>query len=688
MPRILSFGENSSSGKPDNIFYRVWQNLQSMDKFGKSIVVISILITISTPFIVANNLIFNPKAAGNTFVVGPSEQYTTIQSAVVAATNGDIIQVKAGIYNEQVSVGKGITIQGEQGSIIDGECNRTHGIWAWGDGLTVRGMEIRNTVEGAVFLNANQSGQTTPTNITIDGNYIHDFDCNYAGQDPSSYGQYNAGIVSWYGGSNINITNNNIVHRAAATTHNGRVGASNGIWFKSNDSNPSGGGHLIANNVIIGGWDGIGGEEEGSAHGTFDKNTIVEKNIVRDCWDDGIQSEGGDENVILRENDVSGCGTGIAFAAPITGPLTVERNYIHDLSLGLYDNRFCFKAGNSSTATVYLTENVCKPGPGGADGIMQTNAGMFKIIARRNCYETSRYIFHITEPSGSDFDEDTMYTTDTSRFVKWTGGTLYTSLSAFQDGTNNPKQEVNGKIGQCSSITPTPTPVSLPTATPTRTPTPIPSSGNNTLNVNSSPATGVAITDAYSIGMNGITNYSKVLASTMITRIDAPSSYTNGGVTYTFSSVSGCRNSSGPDNYDRFCDVYVTGGATQNVIFTYISSPTATPTKTPTPTPIIVDNIRPTVSIIYPPNNSILKRGSTITITASATDNTGIKKVEFYLDGNLICADYSSSYSCEWKIPGKPDTSYLIKVIAYDLFDNQASAQSVVTSSPRRFLFF
>src|SRR4030042_415417 len=170
------------------------------------------------------------------------------------------------------------------------------------------------------------------------------------------------------------------------------------LWFKSNENNPSGGGHYIAGNTIIGGWDGIGGEEEGSAHGTFDRDTIIENNTVRDCWDDGIQSEGGDKNVRIRNNDISGCGAGIAFAAPISGPLYVENNYIHDLVMGDYGNLFCYKVGNSTSATVYLTGNTCdvdsaaEQAQGGADGIHQTNGGMFSIVSSGHASQPSRHV--------------------------------------------------------------------------------------------------------------------------------------------------------------------------------------------------------------------------------------------------------------------------------------------------------
>ena len=172
---------------------------------------------------------------------------------------------------------------------------------------------------------------------------LQNFDCTWTNEEPADWGQYRGGVAAWYTGSNMTITNNLIEHRTSGEVR----GSADPIWFKSNDNNPSGGGHYVAGNTIIGGWDGIGGEEEGSAHGTFDRDTIVENNTIRDTWDDCIQVEGGDANVRVRNNDLSGCGTGIAFAAPMSGPLYLEDNTIHDLVTGLYANHVCYKTGTN-----------------------------------------------------------------------------------------------------------------------------------------------------------------------------------------------------------------------------------------------------------------------------------------------------------------------------------------------------
>jgi hypothetical protein len=377
-------------------------------------------------------------ATANTLEVGGGG-YPTISAAVQAAIPGDTVLIHAGTYREEVAIDKRITldVSGDGDVWVDGQCLRNHGFWIWGDGATLRNIKVKNTIEAAVFLNADRPDQQLPSNVTIDGMTIQDFDCTWTSQEPSAWGQYRAGIAAWYTGSGIHITNNLIQYRTSGSPY----GSADGIWFKSSDSIPSGGGHYIAGNTIIGGWDGIAGEEEGSAHGTFDRDTIVENNTIRDCWDDGIQSEGGDQDVRIRNNDISGCGTGIAFAAPVSGPLYIENNRIHDLSLGLYDNLFCFKVGNSGGGTTYLTGNICdvdsaaEQAQGGADGIHQTNEDLTPIVSRRNVFQVSAYVFILTEsplPPGTSFDEDCVSTTDPERFAKWSGSVYYSTLAELQ----------------------------------------------------------------------------------------------------------------------------------------------------------------------------------------------------------------------------------------------------------------
>lgn len=96
-------------------------------------------------------------------------------------------------------------------------------------------------------------------------------------------------------------------------------------------------------------------------------------------------------------------------------------------------------------------------------------------------------------------------------------------------------------------------------------------------------------------------------------------------------------------------------------------------TSTPTPTSGSDDNISPAVSITSPGNGATVSRSSTVSIQAAASDNIGISKVEFYVNGGLKCSDTLAAYSCNWKVSGKPNASYNLTAKAYDTSGNTSS---------------
>src|SRR6266487_4064517 len=118
---------------------------------------------------------------------------------------------------------------------------------------------------------------------------------------------------------------------------------------------------------------------------------------------------------------------------------------------------------------------------------------------------------------------------------------------------------------------------------------------------------------------------------------------------------------------------------------TITSTPTSTPfptnTLTPTP-PLVPDTTSPTVNITNPLNASTVKHGTTVTITATASDNVGVSKVEFSVNNSLLCTDTTAPYTCAWTVPGKRGTTYTITAKVYDEAGN--SAINIITATSSR----
>jgi beta-lactam-binding protein with PASTA domain len=91
----------------------------------------------------------------------------------------------------------------------------------------------------------------------------------------------------------------------------------------------------------------------------------------------------------------------------------------------------------------------------------------------------------------------------------------------------------------------------------------------------------------------------------------------------------------------------------------------------------------PTVSITYPSSGATFKRKAKVTITANASDNVGVSRVEFYVNGAIKCSDSISPYSCNWTVPNTPNKSYQIQARAYDAKGNLGSSSIITVTSIR-----
>jgi hypothetical protein len=92
------------------------------------------------------------------------------------------------------------------------------------------------------------------------------------------------------------------------------------------------------------------------------------------------------------------------------------------------------------------------------------------------------------------------------------------------------------------------------------------------------------------------------------------------------------------------------------------------------------DTTAPAVSITSPSSGTTVARNTVRSVTAAASDNIGVARVELYVNNSLIGTDTSAPYSWSWKVGGKNNASYTLKAIAFDAAGNSASATSTVTA--------
>jgi len=89
------------------------------------------------------------------------------------------------------------------------------------------------------------------------------------------------------------------------------------------------------------------------------------------------------------------------------------------------------------------------------------------------------------------------------------------------------------------------------------------------------------------------------------------------------------------------------------------------------------DTTSPTVSIGAPAAGATVS--GSITVSATASDNVGVAKVELYIDSALYGTDTTAPYSFAWNTTQSGDGSHTIQVVAADAAGNVASAVRTVT---------
>lgn len=112
------------------------------------------------------------------------------------------------------------------------------------------------------------------------------------------------------------------------------------------------------------------------------------------------------------------------------------------------------------------------------------------------------------------------------------------------------------------------------------------------------------------------------------------------------------------------------GACTRELYIDYIQVLNNSPPPPPS------DSTPPTILLTSPGNGSTLT--GTVNVTANASDNVGVTKVEFYIDNSLTSTVTASPFNYTWDTTKSTNASHTIKVIAYDAANNSANASETV----------
>lgn len=258
--------------------------------------------------------------AATRLIVSPQGPYTSIQTALRDAQNGDTIQVRGGTYRGNLVIEKSVTLEGIDKPILDGE-NRGTVVTVNAPDVTLRGFIIENS---GVEPDQNHAGITTnaPRQL-IEKNILRQVlfgiflaespdsiarENEITSRDEYEHGRKGDAIRLWY--SPRTSVENNHVYNARDLV----------IWYSESVR--------IVNNLIETGRYGV--------HLMYCDKALIENNRV-------LNNSVGmyamySKNVVMQNNDVRGQRgpSGYALGFKDADNVTVERNLLVDNRGGIF----------------------------------------------------------------------------------------------------------------------------------------------------------------------------------------------------------------------------------------------------------------------------------------------------------------------------------------------------------------
>ena len=318
-----------------------------LKNLGICLIVIGLFLT-STQTISAlpQPLIPRPTVSSGTFYVGGGGpgNYSTIQSAINAASNGDTIFVYAGTYSENIIIDKSLTLIGQDRNItlIQGN-NLNQTIEITGEGITLREFTIKNdgTQDG---IYTSTSDHTFANNVfTMTSRGIHMY---YSSGNTITGSLF---LDNTHSGIYVDVGQNNTISGnefynnpdegiyltgCGRTTIDRNAIHDNGIGIHAYQAE----GNIISNNVIDSNTYGIFFAGMFTIHSNF--NTISHNTINNNsiC---GLRIEHSEFNRI-EFNKIEGNGKGIQFY--FTGANLISQNVIQ--SSGIVEIELTFSIGD------------------------------------------------------------------------------------------------------------------------------------------------------------------------------------------------------------------------------------------------------------------------------------------------------------------------------------------------------
>ncbi|MCX6679825.1 MAG: right-handed parallel beta-helix repeat-containing protein [Methanothrix sp.] len=289
-----------------------------------------------------------------TLTVGPGQTYTTIQSAINAASPGDTILVQSGTYNEHVVVNKQLTLRGVGSPVVDAG-GSGDAITISYDGCTLEGFVAKGSgAYSRAGIKATSSGNTlsgnTATGNSGKGIYLSSSSSNTVSGNTATGNSY-AGILleSSSNGNTLsgNTATGNYIGILLESSSNGNTLSGNTATGNTNTGIrlDSSSGNTLSGNTATGNSDafnhiGVGIVLSSSSGNTLSGNTVTGNTKI------GILITFSSNGNTISGNTVTGNDIGIYLYFSSNGN-TISGNTVTGNDIGIY-------LDSSSSNTIYL----------------------------------------------------------------------------------------------------------------------------------------------------------------------------------------------------------------------------------------------------------------------------------------------------------------------------------------------
>jgi parallel beta-helix repeat protein len=278
-----------------------------------------VLIIEIAPIVKAPNTWYVDDVLGNGGPGNPPEDFTSIQDAINASSDGDTIYVYNGTYYENVIVNKTLTLMGEDKNttIVDGGWSDDP-MYVSSDWVNISGFTVThsgvNWYDAGIDLDSVEDCRIAD-NIAIEN--ARGFRQYYSNRSNLSG---NIAVDNWDYGFFITYSNNNSI------MGNNVSNSDSGIYLISSNDN------TVSRNI---GWDNGNGIRI-----SFSRNITIELNSIYYSWDRGIYLYYSNENRVT-DNTISSSFDGISLVQSDLNNIinnTVYSNYYRGLDIGYSNN--------------------------------------------------------------------------------------------------------------------------------------------------------------------------------------------------------------------------------------------------------------------------------------------------------------------------------------------------------------